>query len=29
MWLIDKQGMLATTQARGDLAGEVEKLLAK
>ena len=29
MWLIDKQGMLATTQARNDLAGEVEKLLAK
>ena len=29
MWLIDKKGMLATTQARGDLAGEVGKLLAK
>jgi thiol-disulfide isomerase/thioredoxin len=27
MWLIDKQGKLATTNARTDLAGQVEKLL--
>ena len=29
MWLIDKQGRLATTNAREDLAGQVERLLAK
>ena len=29
MWLIDKQGKIATKEAREDLAGEVEKLLAK
>ncbi|MEI8342413.1 MAG: TlpA disulfide reductase family protein [Verrucomicrobiota bacterium] len=29
MWLIDKQGKLVTTDAREDLAGQVEKLLAK
>ena len=29
MWLIDKQGRLATTDAREDLAGQVERLLAK
>ncbi|MEO6847285.1 MAG: TlpA disulfide reductase family protein [Chthoniobacterales bacterium] len=29
MWLIDKKGMVATTEARGNLAEQVEKLLAK
>ena len=29
MWLIDKQGKVASTNAREDLAGQVEKLLAK
>jgi peroxiredoxin len=28
MWLINKQGRIATTNAREDLAGQVEKLLA-
>jgi hypothetical protein len=28
MWLIDKQGRVATTKGREDLAGQVEKLLA-
>lgn len=28
MWLIDKKGMLVTTDGREDLAGQVEKLLA-
>ena len=29
MWLIDKDGNIATKNARQDLAGQVEKLLAK
>jgi len=29
MWLIDKQGKVVSTDARDDLAGQVEKLLAK
>ena len=29
MWLVDKQGNLADTQARENLEGKVEKLLAK
>jgi thiol-disulfide isomerase/thioredoxin len=28
MWLFDKKGMLVTTDAREDLAGQIEKLLA-
>ena len=29
MWLLDKEGRVVTTDAREDLAGQVEKLLAK
>jgi thiol-disulfide isomerase/thioredoxin len=29
MWLVDKEGKLASTNARGNLEAEVEKLLAK
>jgi thiol-disulfide isomerase/thioredoxin len=29
MWLVDKRGMLADTEARADLAAKVEKLLAE
>ena len=29
MWLVDKKGMLVSTNARGDLEDEVEKLLAE
>jgi peroxiredoxin len=29
MWLVDKNGNLRDTNARGDLAGKVEKLLAE
>ena len=29
MWLIDKEGHVASVDARGDLSGKVEKLLAK
>ena len=29
MWLVDKKGNLRETNARDDLAGKVEKLLAE
>ena len=29
MWLVDKKGMIRSTEARGDLDGQVAKLLAE